>query len=82
MQGLYICLNDYDQPEYVAAIFEDKLSAEQLLKFLSSSYSNITEDKISALLKGRTIYDTPSGKAEPWCYTTFKLCNIEPNTWL
>lgn len=82
MYAIYVQLNDYDQPEYVAAVFEDKPSAKQLLEFISSEYSYITEEKITKLLQGKTIYDTPSGKAEPWCYTTFKLQEIKPNTWL
>lgn len=82
MQGLYICLNDYDQPEYVSMLFEQQPSADELLKLISSEYAYITEKKISDLLSGKTIYDTSSGKAEPWCYTTFKLRNVEPKTWL
>lgn len=82
MYGLYTQLNDYDQPEYVAMIFSDKPSEEQLLEILSKEYANITKDRIAKLLKGKIIYDTRSGKAEHYCYNTFKLRKVNSGEWL
>ena len=82
MYGLYVQLNDYDQPEYVAAVFKNKPSNEELLKFISSEYPFITAEKIDMLLNAKVIRDTLSNKAEPWAYTEFRLCEINFGTWL
>lgn len=82
MYALYTQLNDYDQPECVAVVFKDKPSNAELLEFISSEYNYITKEQIDKLLNGESIYNTPSGKPEPWAYTSFILCKIEFGTWL
>ena len=82
MYGLYVQLNDYDQPEYVAAVFKSKPNNDELLKFISSEYQHITAEKIDMLLNAKVIRDTLSNKAEPRLYTVFRLCEINFGTWL
>lgn len=69
-------LNDYGQPEVISAIFTEKPSTEKLLN-LMERVNFFDEKRASMLLKNKTIYDTMSNKAEPWCYTSYYLTTVD-----
>ncbi len=82
MYALFTTLNDYDQPTCCAIIWGNKPTTEELLNKIKGQYSYFDEEKVDKLLKGKTVYDTPSNKPEPWCYTSFKLNKISEGEWL
>lgn len=81
MYAIFKTINDYDQPTCPAVIFDKKPSLKQL-KSTFYEEINISLDQLKLLLDGETIYNTRSGKPEPWAYSMFRLEEIKQSEWL